>query len=733
MQDQQLPKPSKPSSSQPKDTNPQGGSARSGGGGAGGGAGAGGGSGGGANAPQSSGTSQNPQQSKGKQVVVKSPSDDTLPPPSAMKSAPAGSQNQQVSGLPPTTRPADAQPSSLPVSQKPAGQSQIPVPVPASQAPASTQTPTQASIPTPTQTSQAAPAKPNQPTQMPPTAITALSSMASTQLPQGAAVTLAPEARPEIQDNPNLRAATPEERAQVERKRVVQNAPRLVQVPGQQGAPTAQPQQQSAPLPTSSPPTQASAQPQANQPQPVEAKPKKSFTKFLPFLAIGVVVLLIVGFLVSRFMGDNSSGSVRIEPSDTSGSQGSGNANSQSGGSSTGPTTPGKQVSLEYWGLWEPSQVLEQVIADFQKENPGITVRYTKQSHKDYRERLQTAIASGNGPDVFRFHATWVPMMRNDLQPLPSSTITPADFKNNYYSDASEQLQSGGQPVGIPLMYDGLALLYNKDIFDTAGEKPPTTWAELRTLASKLKVTSGRTLERGGIALGNATNVDHFSDILGLLLLQNGADPNNPSSSNTVDALKFYTNFQTADGVWDERMPESTVAFARGDVAMIFAPSWRIHDILAMNPKLNFGVAPVPRLSDQQITWSNYWAEGVSARSQKKEEAYIFLKYLSKPETMERLYGSASQVRAFGEIYPRKDMADKLADNEYVTAYLQDAPHSKSWYLSSATHDNGLNDQMIKYYADAITAIVGGKKAEDTIETIVLGTSQLLRQYGVEQ
>lgn len=569
--------------------------------------------------------------------------------------------------------------------------------------------------------------QPAKPVEMPPTSLTALSSMSNSKLPQGAVSTLAPRERPEIQNNPNLKAGLPTAEPNITMKSVAQNAPKPLQVsssPAPATTPVAglPPKSPAVAVPVSKTTTTSSSTSTSGSVsgQPKEAKPKKSFLKFLPFVAIGLVVLVVVGLVISRLIGGGSSGSVEIDPADNAGS-GSGRT-----------TPPAQQASLEYWGLWEPSQVLEQVIADFQKANPGISIRYTKQSHKDYRERLQTAIASGNGPDIFRFHASWVPMMRNDLQPLPSSVISPAELKDNYYRAANEQLQSNGQPVGVPLMYEGLALLYNKDIFETAGENPPQTWAELRTTASKLTVKSGTTLKRGGIALGNSTNVDNFSDILGLLLFQNGADPTKPNSRFTEDALKFYTNFQTVDGVWDEKMPTSTVAFSRGEVAMIFAPSWRIHDVLAMNPKLNFGVAPIPKLSDQRIAWASFWAEGISARSKNKEAAQTFLKYISQPEVLEKLHGNASQIRSFGELYPRKDMADKLAENEYVAAYLQDAPYAVGWYLSSATHDNGINDQLIKYYADAVTAVAGGKNPTDVLTTIDLGTSQVLRQYGVD-
>jgi multiple sugar transport system substrate-binding protein len=589
------------------------------------------------------------------------------------------------------------------------------------------------------------------PAQMPPTSLSALSSMSSTQLPQGAATVLSPQSRPELQPNPNLRASAPVAETTVAPKPATVGATKTLttssgnsglnpvsvgatptqaptQAPVQPPIPTAGAVQgaKPGPVPASSPNLIANS---GSKPattsttsttiaKPQLAKTKKSWMKFLPFAAIGLVVLVAVGFLITRLLGGNSSQTVTPE---TGGS-----------GNNTGRTeVPSQQISLEYWGLWEPSQVLEQVISDFQTANPGVTVRYTKQSHQDYRERLQTAVSSGNGPDVFRFHASWVPMMRNDLQPLPASVISTSDLQANYYPVAAQQLQSGGQPVGVPLMYEGLALLYNKDIFETSGLPVPQTWAELRTTAAKLVVKSGNTLERGGIALGNSTNVDHFSDILGLLMLQNGADPSKPNSQFTSDALTFYTNFQAVDGVWNQNMPTSTVAFARGEVAMIFAPSWRVHDVLSINPELNFGVAPVPKLSDERIAWANYWAEGVSARSKNKEAAQNFLKYISQPAVLEKLYASASQVRSFGEVYPRKDMADKLANNEYVYAYLQDAPYAQSWYMSSSTHDNGINDQIIKYYEDAVTAVVGGKKAQDVIGTIDLGTAQVLRQYNV--
>jgi len=63
---------------------------------------------------------------------------------------------------------------------------------------------------------------------------------------------------------------------------------------------------------------------------------------------------------------------------------------------------------------------------------------------------------------------------------------------------------------------------------------------------------------------------------------------------------------------------------------------------------------------------------------------------------------------------------------------LEDAPAASGWYLNSYTHDSGVNDMLIKYYQDAINAVLSGKSAEEALETVTQGTLQVLRQYGVK-
>ncbi|MEA2056750.1 MAG: sugar ABC transporter substrate-binding protein [Patescibacteria group bacterium] len=446
--------------------------------------------------------------------------------------------------------------------------------------------------------------------------------------------------------------------------------------------------------------------------KPVFANSKKSAKKILPFILAGVVVVAVVGFLISRILGGSSS------------------SESKSIADNSNKDAPAKEeVILSYWGLWEPSSVFEGVLQEFEEKNPGIKVNYLKKSHKDYRSRLQTAISSGNGPDLFRFHATWTPMFSRELAAMPSKIMSVANYEKAFYPIVSSQLQLNGQIVGVPIMYDGLALYYNKDILESANEEAPKTWGELKLLASKLTVKNNKIIERGGLAIGNTTNVQHWSDILGLLIYQNGGNPSDPISSEVRDAIKFYVSFAQDSPVYSTSLPSSTVAFAREEAAMIFAPSWRVHEIKDMNPDLDFGVSAVPKLSEQEYGWASYWAEGVSNKSKHKEEAWTLLQYLSSESVMKKLFSQQSQLRAFGEIYARKDMADAIS-NELITAYLIDAPKAKSWYLCSFTHDDGLNDKMIEYYKDATEEFLAGGRTEDVLKTLDQGVKQVLRQYG---
>lgn len=417
-------------------------------------------------------------------------------------------------------------------------------------------------------------------------------------------------------------------------------------------------------------------------------------------------------------------------------------------------------VTLNYWGLWEENGIVQGVIDEFEAKNPNIKINYIANQKNDYRTRLAGKLAKtgtdSSAPDIYRIHSSWLPMFDDYLTSVPTDVVKNIQLDTDYYDVYKKDLMKKGSFRAVPLMFDSLMLFYNKDLLDSAGKDLPKSWFGLESTAKELTVTNANGgIEIAGVAMGTTANVDHWSDIVGLMMQQNGVSwtANDPSDKEKLQSiLKFYTLFLTQDRVWDESLPSSTELFANGKLVFYFAPSWRIFNIEEMNPNLNFGVAAVPQLptlanvdldkvesgeTDGGLTnrhWATYWAEAVNSKSKNQKEAWKFLEFLSSTESMEKLFATESQTRSFGEIYPRKSMADSLKTNPKIKPFLEVANFAGSGYLSSRTFDDGLNDLgMIKYFEDAINGIVNQNKTADVVvETLILGMQQTANKYGLE-
>ena len=393
-----------------------------------------------------------------------------------------------------------------------------------------------------------------------------------------------------------------------------------------------------------------------------------------------------------------------------------------------------EKITLTYWGLWEDSNIMQPVISDFERQYPNITVEYSKQDIKQYRERLMTRVNNGNGPDIFRFHNSWYPMLSGILLPLPNDTIAKSDFTQWFYPVAQKDLINNGAIYGIPLQIDTLALYVNSDAFQAAGLKPPITWNDFinDSKALTVKDADGK-IKTAGAAMGTFDNVNHAPDILSLLFVQNGVDLKNipASSQRTIDALKFYTSFSSGDAsVWDSTLDPSLLAFSKGNLAMYFGYSWDYFAIKAASPNLNFQIVPVPQLPNSNVNLASYWAEGVSVKSKHQKEALLFMKFLADKNTEDKLYSEEAKTRTFGELYARTDLADKLKDNTYVYPFIQQAKTAASSFFVDGTYDNGLNSQMNTYLGNAVNSLFNSVSPQTAVETLSQGVSQVLKQYG---
>ncbi len=411
-------------------------------------------------------------------------------------------------------------------------------------------------------------------------------------------------------------------------------------------------------------------------------------------------------------------------------------------------------TTITYWGLWEDEKVLKPVFDKYREKNPHITIVYEKRDPTGYLTWLQGRATHDKGPDIFRFHNTWVPQLKNlDLfAPIPNEVISVADYEKTFHKIHQQDLKLDNRYYGIPLYVDGLVLLYNPDLLKAAGvANPPTLFAgDLLDVVRQVTVKGQGGPLTAGIALGTTSNVEHFSDIFGMIFLLNilekQIDLNNTWVKNALtkvtsdqslmarggEAVQIYREFAES-GYWGDNMANSIDAFAQGKVAMIFAPTWEIPVIRAKNPDFRFSVTTVPEgLQGRKVTIANYWVEGVSKYSKNQIEAWKLLKFMSEAENLEILFKSQVQNRGMGMAYPRIDMKEKLADHPDLSPLMSELDYMVSIPFISRTYDQAINDDMIQYVTKAIDGAAKGVSYSAAFNEAAQGIAQILKKYKIE-
>jgi ABC-type glycerol-3-phosphate transport system substrate-binding protein len=392
------------------------------------------------------------------------------------------------------------------------------------------------------------------------------------------------------------------------------------------------------------------------------------------------------------------------------------------------PSNPalGPKTTIEYWGLFESEIVMNELIKKYEAENPSVKINYTQKLAENdldnYKETLYSRLENGTGPTIFRAHSTWMPKFYNELSRNKSLPVE--QFQNRFYKVADYQCVTvTNEMLCIPIMYDGLVLLYNEDLLRNAGISPQSirSWEDLRIAAKKLTITQDAPLEydqikvtRGGLALGSTNNVSGSTDIIGLMFAQNKIKiPDDLDTEKVGLVFEFYNNFVKQDQTWDEEMPNSLNAFASGQAAMVFAKSEQIIRILQLNPTINLGALPVPQLPllDGTLTndgWASFWVEGVSAdaTNSQQTESWKFLEWLSREENQVYRFNVASDYKRFGEPYSDKSLRDNLIKSPLLGPIVQTAPNAVTGIIADEVGNSPYGDVIkaaISDYAKTIS------------------------------
>lgn len=397
--------------------------------------------------------------------------------------------------------------------------------------------------------------------------------------------------------------------------------------------------------------------------------------------------------------------------------------------------TPPPAPNIQIWGFEEDEILFKLGIEEYKKVKPEATVTFVKQSKLNYRSRVQTLIGNNQGPDIFVIHNSWMPMFlkTNSVSQMPSSVMSTGDYTKDFYPNAKQSFVVDSSVFGISRGIDGLMLYYNEDTLKAAGVIVPENWAQFVAAAVRTTVVDSTGIIRNaGAGIGTTNNVEFWPEVMGLLFNQEpGASLLQPNTEAGVRVLTFYTDFvKSADKkVWDANLQSDTQMFTQGLLTFYFAPAYKAAEIKRLNPELKFKTTRVPQLPGRDVSWGSYWGYSVSSKSSFAKDSWEFLKFYTSEDMQQKLFAKEMELKGVGTAYSRVDLKSKLSDDPILGAVVNQAPVFTTWYLNSHTQDQGINDEMIDNYKQAVDGVNRGQNPISLLQTTATRIDQILSKY----
>jgi multiple sugar transport system substrate-binding protein len=342
-------------------------------------------------------------------------------------------------------------------------------------------------------------------------------------------------------------------------------------------------------------------------------------------------------------------------------------------GSSSGP--------LSFWNFYGPggsvpaqSQWFVDLANAWNKQNSTqIKLQYIPSTDYVNGTKLQTAFASGTGPDIFLlspgdFLRYYNGGVLQDLTPSISSAA-----QKDLVAGVMGTRMVNGKIYGIPMEVEPMAFYYSIDAFEKAGlaeSDIPTTWEQLLEVGAKLK-----TNKRYGILF--ETTPGYYQNFTWYpFMWQGGTDAVDPAtkksgfnSPGAIQALKLWQ-----DAVKQGIAPRTTLGsggsdpvgnLAAGYCAIQNVGIWGIAAMKASAANFPYGVfkLPIPPGGTYK-TVAGGWAFVANAKGKNPEEAAKFCAWAlasMSPDSIQRGVDWISKVKS--DVAPRTSVMDQATKN----------------------------------------------------------------------
>jgi len=318
----------------------------------------------------------------------------------------------------------------------------------------------------------------------------------------------------------------------------------------------------------------------------------------------------------------------------------------------------------------DDTKLYDPIIKSFNNKFPNIKIDLQVLPWTGRYEKMLTAIASGNPPNIVYLNDFQIPLFASTGNLVSISDTFSSSELANYTPNALKAVTYGGKVYAIPILTDSLGYLYNVDLFKQAGldpSSPPETWDDLEKAIKALtkKDAQGNIIQWGArFALNRPSPVTSILPFVwsagGQILDSNGKVAIN--SPETIRALEFIKGLYDKGYIQKSNITGGGIEFSSGKIGIdLQREPMDIAKVAKANPNLNFKVGPILK-DKEKIGYVTVGAYSIFSKADNRDATLQWVGFLTNKENTQYI------LKNTGFISPRSDInaADYLSDPRLV-------------------------------------------------------------------
>lgn len=371
------------------------------------------------------------------------------------------------------------------------------------------------------------------------------------------------------------------------------------------------------------------------------------------------------------------------------------------------------------WGTPDNEPYWHALKAAFEQQNPGVVLTDEIVPGGEYQDKMFTLMSAGNAPDLV---TPFDPAMRawadaGLLEPL-DPWLEQAGYDLDSFIPANRMARGAdGRIYGVIMMSNPRVLFVNRRLLAERGLQPPTTPAELRELALRMK--DERTQTFGFATMSASASAFPTYGELMPIVKSFGGDffrDGRPTATDpaTVAALDFVKQLHT-DALIPTGQTELVYreAFAQGKVGAIAVGAFIMAIIKSKNPGAfaDFDAVPMPFGSARTTSANGFIAIPRGAKD--KDAAARVILTMLEDEWQRR------QVEMSWQIPARPGMVtpEFLAQNPWFQDVLDAVPVAESLAPAGVEeHTPQIQDVVTRHYQELLFTDASAQEVAEAIQ-----------------